>query len=267
VLPSLEAASRGDLILSFGMGLTEERACAPGPRRSGIWIASTAPIVATIFVACQTSGIRVVDATYGENCRVVPGNATEFVADACDGKSWCDYVVDVRAIGDPAFGCAKDFVAEWQCPGEERLRRELVHREAGYGSIVHLTCVRAEPIPAASAGIHVVGATYGGNCGVPHGNVTRAVAASCEGRGLCDYVVDYKVIGDPRFGCKKDFVAEWQCVGDASVRSQRVPGEAGFRSVVRLTCDAPQDDGAADDAGKPLPGADPKDRDRSDYPL
>jgi hypothetical protein len=99
-------------------------------------------------------------------------------------------------------------------------------------------------------GVHVVRATYGGNCRVPSGNATYAVAQACEGRSRCEYVVDYKVIGDPSYGCRKDFVAEWQCVGDERLHRQLVPGEAGYRSTVHLTCEVPPGTGVVyDDAG------------------
>src|SRR5581483_1771071 len=51
-----------------------------------------------------TSGIRVLGATYGENCGAKRGNVTSFLGRACDGKDNCHYVVDVTKLGDPAGG-------------------------------------------------------------------------------------------------------------------------------------------------------------------
>jgi uncharacterized repeat protein (TIGR01451 family) len=84
--------------------------------------------------------------------------------------------------------------------------------------------------------IQVQSATYGGNCGAPQGNATWSVAPSCNGLASCDYTVDYHVLGDPAPGCAKDFVAQWTCGGDQIVRTVYAPPEAGFGSVVRLSC-------------------------------
>jgi hypothetical protein len=84
--------------------------------------------------------------------------------------------------------------------------------------------------------ITVVAGTYGGNAGVPHGNVTSALASACNGRGSCDYTVSVAALGDPAPGQAKDYVAEWRCGSDAPVYSTTAPAEAGFGSVVRLSC-------------------------------
>lgn len=59
--------------------------------------------------------IKLITATYGRNCGAPYGNATNHLASACDGKTACEYIIDVRVLGDPAGGCAKDYFAEWQC--------------------------------------------------------------------------------------------------------------------------------------------------------
>ena len=56
--------------------------------------------------------IKVIAGTYGRSCGVPYGNATNHLADACNGRSTCEYTVDVRILGDPARECAKDYVAE-----------------------------------------------------------------------------------------------------------------------------------------------------------
>ena len=45
------------------------------------------------------------------------------------------------------------------------------------------------------AGIRVISATYGANCGVARGNVTRALVDACNGQGRCDYIVDVAKLG------------------------------------------------------------------------
>jgi hypothetical protein len=90
-----------------------------------------------------------------------------------------------------------------------------------------------------TASILVSQATYGGNCAVAPGNMTGVLAASCNGRADCKYAVDYKVLGDPSRGCRKDFAVEWQCTGNAAKRHLSLPGEAGNRGLANLTCSAP----------------------------
>jgi len=88
-------------------------------------------------------GVRVVAATYGENCKAPHGNNTAAVARACDGRAACDYEVAVANLGDPAPGCGKNFVVEWSCGDSPTIKRAVVggpDREAGYGLIATLSC-------------------------------------------------------------------------------------------------------------------------------
>jgi hypothetical protein len=89
--------------------------------------------------------------------------------------------------------------------------------------------------PPPGPGIHVVSGTYGGNCGQPEGNVTRHLAASCDGRASCNYRVDHTVIGDPAFLCKKTYVAKWRCGGGTQINEASVPAEATAKTVT-LSC-------------------------------
>jgi hypothetical protein len=82
--------------------------------------------------------------------------------------------------------------------------------------------------------IYVTSATYGGNCGVPRGTVTYALAQACNGRRVCEYVVHHRILGDP-IPCPKDFVVTWQC-GDGQPRRAGAPPEAGYGSLVVLSC-------------------------------
>jgi len=59
--------------------------------------------------------IKVIAATYGGNCGAPYGNATNHLAEICDGMATCHYVIDFRVIGDPAGNCRKDYSAEWEC--------------------------------------------------------------------------------------------------------------------------------------------------------
>ncbi len=202
------------------------------------FLASNASATPQMVAAAQ---ITVVSGTYGGNCRQPRGNKTRYLAKACNGRRVCRYKIDYKVIGDPAVGCDKDYVAEWRCQGSSRIHRTRVTSEAGYGKIVELRCGRrgkdVAPPPQLDAGqITVVSGTYGGNCRQPRGNKTRFLAKACNGRGVCRYKVDYKVIGDPAVGCDKDYVAEWRCQGSSRIHRTRVTSEAGYGKIVELRC-------------------------------
>ena len=195
--------------------------------------------------------IHVVAGSYGENCRAPHGNTTAHLQQACEGQSSCAYRVDYKVIGDPAYGCAKSYVAEWSCGRNPNVYRAAAAPEAGFGSIVQLSCeggaatVIAPPPPPPPPPpprgrrriIHVVAGSYGENCGARHGNTTQHLQQMCAGQPGCTYRVDYKVIGDPAYGCRKDYVAEWRCGDEPVVRRAVAAPEAGFGSTVDLRCD------------------------------
>ena len=60
------------------------------------------------------STIRVIEATYGRNCRG-GSNVINDIAQACQGRDYCQYYIDVRRLGDPAPGCAKEYQARFVC--------------------------------------------------------------------------------------------------------------------------------------------------------
>ena len=95
---------------------------------------------------------------------------------------------------------------------------------------------RADQTASSQGAIAVVAGTYGKNCGASYGNKTEHLAGACNNRTQCDYVIDYRVIGDPVPGCSKDYVAEWRCGNDAAVRRTSAPPEAGFNKQITLTC-------------------------------
>src|SRR5437879_1917742 len=93
----------------------------------------------------------------------------------------------------------------------------------------------AEPPPGAqrdAIGIEVVAGTYGGNCKAPDGNKTDDLRQACAGKQSCTYRVDVQLIGDPVYGCAKDYVAAWRCGPDPAVRKAAAPPEAGYGSTV-----------------------------------
>jgi hypothetical protein len=101
--------------------------------------------------------------------------------------------------------------------------------------------------------ISIVSGTYGGNCQRPTGNVTAPLAAACNGKTSCDYVVDYHAIGDPAFGCAKDYVAVWQCGAGSPQQSVRAAPEAGYGSQLHLSCLAAMGSGVSPPAPAPPP--------------
>jgi peptidoglycan/LPS O-acetylase OafA/YrhL len=112
--------------------------------------ASPAIAALTLFFAIAPSsvssnssikhGIRTLMATYGANCGAPLGNATRAIQERCNGRDHCHYVIDVRALGDPASGCAKDFVMDYQCVPDEKRRSVHIPAEAGLGSHLDLSC-------------------------------------------------------------------------------------------------------------------------------
>lgn len=110
-----------------------------GARSTVVAAGILAAIAASTNACGPPAAMRVLQATYGANCQVAPGNATASVRDACDGTARCRYTVEVSVLGDPRFGCAKGFDAVWRCPGEEEVRRTTVPAEAA-GAVVMLSC-------------------------------------------------------------------------------------------------------------------------------
>ena len=93
--------------------------------------------VSAPFSKQTTSGIRVTDATYGQNCGAKSGNVTRHLSDACNGLNVCNYKVDHRAIGDPVKGCPKAYDLSYQCDG--MTKRVILSPEAS-GKTVKLEC-------------------------------------------------------------------------------------------------------------------------------
>jgi peptidoglycan/LPS O-acetylase OafA/YrhL len=121
------------------------------PRWRGVAVAAagTPAILAVLVLAVQPgsrretsveAGIRVVSATYGQNCGAPAGNASSFLKRACDGRDSCRYVVNVAVLGDPAGGCSKSFATEFECAPDRTRYRQEIPAEAGLGGLLVLTC-------------------------------------------------------------------------------------------------------------------------------
>lgn len=90
--------------------------------------------------AARSGAIQVTRATYGGNCGANAGNATRLVASRCDGDLNCNYVIEIRELGDPAARCAKDFEVRYRCSAGAPERRVKADAESGFGSVISLTC-------------------------------------------------------------------------------------------------------------------------------
>ena len=99
----------------------------------------------------NASVIHVVDATYGLACKdFVPpsgkpnlvrvGNFTALLTSVCDkAKGACSFAVDAVKDGDPANGCAKDFIANWRCGSDQKVHQFYLTPEAD-GRSALLSC-------------------------------------------------------------------------------------------------------------------------------
>jgi hypothetical protein len=83
--------------------------------------------------------IAIVAASYGTNCAQPNGNVTTKVASVCNGRPSCSFVADNGMFGDPAVGCAKNFIALWRCGGTTMRTAPLVPR-GGEGYAVSIAC-------------------------------------------------------------------------------------------------------------------------------
>jgi hypothetical protein len=191
-------------------------------------------------------------ATYGGNCGAPHGNATNDVTLICDGETDCAYTVDVRNLGDPAPKCSKTFSVSYSCLPDPKVLHEELSAEAGLGSVLDLRCAppRSELAEAESpwrreipkqiapprSGLYIRSATYGANCTVPEGNATKDLVASCNGKVDCAYSVKVEHLGDPAPKCGKNFSVSYSCMPDTVILHQDLPAEAGFGSILKLSC-------------------------------
>ena len=110
--------------------------------------------------------------------------------------------------------------------------------------LVLVACSEGGPSGIQSTGkggpIGIASATYGGTCPgagqVAKGNRTAQVAAACNGKTRCDYVVDSRD-GDPFPECPKDFAVTWRCGTDPSARNTTHPAVASEGYTLTLTCE------------------------------
>ena len=133
-----------DLIIHLQPGVAELRTAQPNLSKALVWRMS------------PTSGIEVVSATYGENCRFFRppspfvntfrrDNAAGLLRKLCNGQMQCAMRVDVNVLPDPAPGCRKKFTASYRCAGEFFAKHVELRAEAN-GQTFAMECpARQEP--------------------------------------------------------------------------------------------------------------------------
>ena len=83
------------------------------------------------------ASIRILGAVYGRNCAGQANtNFTDDLARQCQGRDYCVYRIDMRQLGDPRPGCAKDYHARYMCRDGGNERHASAGAEASGQSIV-----------------------------------------------------------------------------------------------------------------------------------
>jgi len=81
--------------------------------------------------------IRILGAVYGRNCAGQANtNFTDDLARQCQGRDYCVYRIDMRQLGDPRPGCAKDYQARYMCRDGGNERYASAGAEASGQSVV-----------------------------------------------------------------------------------------------------------------------------------
>ncbi len=160
--------------------------------------------------------LQILSASFGANCGVMQGNATNDVFNSCRDPNYCSYQVSLQRLGDPAYGCRKDFRVQYSCNRMQPQEVYLPGPAEGQTAVISCAGNSSWPPrpPPQFRGIEIQSATYGGNCRVPFGNVTYDVADTCNGNNRCSYIVSTDYLRDPARGCPKDFRIDYSCNGN-----------------------------------------------------
>jgi hypothetical protein len=86
------------------------------------------------------ASIRVVQATWGGNCRQYDGNDTNRLIRACNNKAQCVFPVAERGEGEAADACARDYKIVWSCGGDPRMHAATLPPAKGQSREVKLIC-------------------------------------------------------------------------------------------------------------------------------
>jgi len=99
-----------------------------------------AALALALSAAAHANSVDVLTAWYGQTCGAAHANVTAHVKSQCDGKPECSYGVDAGTLGDPAPGCAKNFIVLYACRGQPPVRLAQLPGEANGRALV-LSCV------------------------------------------------------------------------------------------------------------------------------
>jgi peptidoglycan/LPS O-acetylase OafA/YrhL len=122
-----------------------EYTCEPEGRRRTKEIPGEAGLGSRLPLSCApeeipTPAIAVASATYGPNCGAPPGNWTAPIAKTCNNRQSCSFAVDLTNLPDPAPGCTKSFVTDYQCAPYGPVRTGKLAGEALFGPPLELRC-------------------------------------------------------------------------------------------------------------------------------
>lgn len=84
--------------------------------------------------------------------------------------------------------------------------------------------------------IKVVSGTYGRSCNAKVGNATQQLAKSCDGKSVCDHVIEPVALEGAPADCAKDFAVEWKCGSGSTVYAATLPATAGKNEKLHLAC-------------------------------
>ncbi|BCF95342.1 hypothetical protein PBP221_82980 (plasmid) [Paraburkholderia sp. 22B1P] len=98
-----------------------------------------------------------------------------------------------------------------------------------------MVCTLAAGAPVFAQSIRIESGTYGVNCGVRQGNLTRHLTAHCDSLDTCRYVIHAKAGETLRKNCPTDLVAQWLC-GPGELHTATVRGNMGNGSSLELRC-------------------------------
>lgn len=173
--------------------------CEPG--RVG-WDFSTGGFEGDVRNGGLASNIRILEATFGQNCGSASGNWSERFAASCNGNVSCSRQVRVSGDPDPNSGCAKQFRLRYACGVEERTYEVNLPSEAS-DRVVDIRCGDI---------INIARASYGKNCNANlDGNLTGRIAG-CSGARRCVLASGNAAFGgDPAPGCAKDAEFRFFC--------------------------------------------------------
>jgi hypothetical protein len=191
--------------------------------------------------------MHVIGATLTRQCGWSPDYKNGYYADvsaifraACDGKTSCAYKKgsDPRDIAPADPACKGVYIVDYQCDGEP-VRSVREEGRVFFGGTFSLDCRKLSYLArdAMPYGIQIAHATFGGDSGAVIGNATTPVAAMCQGRRSCAFVVEAAKLAESDDGTRKSFEIVYRCGREHATRVMRL-AEAATGTPVNLACES-----------------------------